>query len=975
MRLLSKAAQLVFGVILVLTGCPARLAAQAEGSLRVEVSDQLGALVPNATVKVIDESGTEGKAVRGGNEIYAVSGLKPGKYVVETTAPGFRTRRDEGVEVTAGRAATLRVTLDIELKEEVSTSADTKGVSTDPEATAGAIVLKGSDFDALPDDSEEFAAALQVLAGPSAGPGGAQFIVDGFTQSPVPSKQSIREVRINQNPYSAEYDSMGFGRVEIFTKPGTNDLHGLGFFNFSDESLSSRNPFATRRAPYQTRLFGGSLSGPLSKDRASYFLDFEQRQLDENALVNATVLDADFNVRPFNLVVQTPRRRTSLSARTEYRLNQNHTLTARYAHTRFKFDNNGVGNFSLPSRAFDTSNSNHTLQLTETAVLGQTVVNVARFQYVHASGATEGDNTVPTVSVLEAFTGGGAQVGHSFNDSDRLEFQDYVVKVHKAHSVKFGARLRYVWLKDFSPSNFGGTFIFGGGLAPQLDADEQIVTDPSTGLPVLTSITSIERFRRTSILLARGLTPEEIRLRGGGATQFSISAGNPEARVGRFDLGLFVQDDWRVRPNLTLSAGLRYETQTNINSNLNFAPRVAFAWSPRLRGGQPPKTVVRGGFGIFYDRVEEDLTLRARRFNGINQQNLIVANPDFYPNVPAVSSIADSQRLQTTRPLAEDLEAPYSLGYSLGVERKLPRDTTLAVTYIFTRTLHGLRSRNVNAPLPGTFNPADPESGVRPFGDVGNIFLVESSARLNQRQLIVNFNGSPHKNLRLFATYVLGEVKNDALDYSIFPANSYDLTGEYGRSALDLRHRFTLGGTINAPWRLTFNPFVVALSGRPFNITTGRDTNGDALFTERPAFATDLSKPGVVVTRFGAFDPNPEPGQTIIPRNYGLAPGYFTVNLRVGRSFAFGDAGDAPAPQRQGSNNAPARPAAKRYTLTLGLQVQNLFNHTNLATPVGNLSSPFFGQSLLINGGLGFGGGGSASAANRRIEAQVRLSF
>ncbi len=980
--------------VVLLISATAVTAQRGNGSLRIQVLDPAGALVPNAKLTITDAAGAEKSAALSGNEFYIVTDLTPGRYTVVTAAPGFRSDKKENVEVAAGRPTTMKVTLEIEeVRQEVSTSADTRRVSTDPETSAGTIILKGSDLDALPDDTDEFAAALQVLAGPSAGPAGTQFIVDGFTRGTVPNKQSIREVRINQNPYSTEYDNLGFGRVEIFTRPGSNQVHGQGFFNFSDESLNTRNPFAPNRAPFQTRLFGGNVSGPLVKNRSTYFVDFERRGLDENALVNATVLDADFNIEPFILTVLTPQRRTSLSVRADYQINKDHTATARYAFLNGEFENAGVGNFSLPSRAFNTSNTTHTLQLTETAVLGATAVNVARFQFIHATRDIDGNNTDPTISVLESFVGGGSQVGQASNTDNRFEFQDYIVKVLGKQSLKFGGRLRYVSVTDISPSNFGGTFTFAGGNAPVLDANNQIVIDPATGLPVITTITSIERYRRTNVLLAQNLSPAEIRLRGGGATQFSISAGNPEASVSQVDVGLFVQDDWRVRPNLTLSGGLRYEAQTNIDSNLNFAPRVAFAWMPLTKGQARGNTVFRGGVGIFYDRVDEFLTLRARRFNGINQQNFIVNNPNFYPVVPPISTLSGIQQLQTTRPLAENLQAPYTINYSIGVEHQFPRETSLAVSYIGTRTLHGLRSRNINAPLPGTFNANIPGSGVRPFGNVGNIFQVESSAHLNQKQLIVNFNTSFDRRVTLFSTYVFGKIDNEALDFTIFPANSYDLQGEYGRSALDLRHRFTLGGTIRAPWSLVLNPFIVALSSRPFNITTGQDTNGDDVFTERPALATDLTEPGIIVTRFGAFDPNPAPGQPIIARNFGLAPSYFTVNLRVSKVLRFGDmpgvaaaparpAGAGNATQRAGvaataapRPNTPAQPAEKRYSLSFGVQVQNLFNNTNLATPVGNLSSPFFGQSLAINGGIGFGGGGSASAANRRVEAQIRFTF
>jgi hypothetical protein len=480
------------------------------------------------------------------------------------------------------------------------------------------------------------------------------------------------------------------------------------------------------------------------------------------------------------------------------------------------------------------------------------------------------------------------------------------------------------------------------------------------------------------------LNPEAIRTLGGGATQFSISAGNPEASVSQYDYGLFVQDDWRARPNLTLSAGLRYETQNNLNSHFNFAPRVSFAWAIQQPNRGPATTILRGGFGVFYDRVEEELTLRARRFNGINQQQFIVQNPDFFPLIPPPDSLAGAQQAQSIRPLASNLQAPYIMQFAIGIEGKLTQNLTLTSTFIGTRRLHGLRSRNINAPLPGTFNIADPSSGIRPFGNIGNIFQVESSASLNQKQLIVSLNGELNSKISFFSNYTLNRLENDALDASIFPANSYDLTGEYGRSALDLHHRFAFGGTLKAPLGLTLNPFIAGFSSRPFNIIIGRDLNGDAVFAERPAFATDLTKPGVIVTSFGAFDPNPDPQQRIIPRNFGSAPAYFVINLRLSRAFMFGEIpGSQPNPQPARANSAQAgqratsngRAAEKRYTMTFSIQVNNLLNHTNGATPIGNLSSPFFGRSLTINGGLGFGGGGSSSAANRRVEAQVRFSF
>ncbi|MGH9903159.1 MAG: hypothetical protein ACRD68_15235, partial [Pyrinomonadaceae bacterium] len=423
-------------------------------------------------------------------------------------------------------------------------------------------------------------------------------------------------------------------------------------------------------------------------------------------------------------------------------------------------------------------------------------------------------------------------------------------------------------------------------------ANDEIVRDAATGLPLLVSITSIERYRRTLLFDRQGLAPAEARARGGGATQFSIAGGDPEARVTRTDFSPFIQDDWRVRPDLTFSLGLRYERQNNIDGLLDFAPRVAFAYALGGTGGagggggqrRPQQTVIRGGFGVFYDRVGENLSLQADRFDGTTQQQFVVTTAsengtqilNLFPAVPSVETLTAFAVPQTVRRVADDIRAPYTMQAALSVERQLPCRITLSVNFISARTLHVLRSRNVNAPLPGTFIPGV-SAGIRPLPGAGNIFRYESSGRFNQNQLIVSVNNRFSREFTLFANYVLNRARSDTDGAGNFPVNQYDLRTEYGRSSQDIRHRFFLGGAINAlPWGIRLNPFVVANSGRPFNITTGRDANGDSLFTERPAFAVDPAKAGVRVTPFGSFDPNPVPGQPIIPRNYGTGPSFFT---------------------------------------------------------------------------------------------------
>ncbi len=985
---------------------------QSSGSLRGQVADELGGLIVGATVTAADTSGVEKTATTDDEGLYSFSSLPPGRYTVRVVAPGFALYENAEVEVTAGRTDPLNITLPVAIEEQVVTVTEEAEINTDPENNAGALVLRGADLDSLPDDPDALADALQALAGPSTGAeGSGEIFLDGFSGGRLPPKESIREIRINRNPFSAEYDRLGYGRIEIFTKPGTDKVRGQAFFNFNDEALNSRDPFAPERAPFQRRRYGGNLSGPIVSKRASFFLDFQRNENDDNEVINAVILDDALNPTPFSLAVVTPRRSTTFSPRVDWQLNQTNTLVARYSYESTRRSNAGVGDFSLLSRAYDTSGTEHTLQLTETAVINQKVINETRFQYVRARSLSEGDDSTPTIRVLEAFTGGGSQVGLSFNNEDRFELQNYTSWTMGNHSLKAGARLRHTRLTDSSPQNFAGTFTFGGGVGPRLDANNQVVL--VNGQPEMIALSSIERYRRTLLFRQQGLTPAQIRALGGGATQFSIAGGDPLASVTQTDFSPFIQDDWRVRPNLTLSLGLRYEAQTNIVSSLDFAPRVAFAWSPGAGGGgQQQRTVIRGGFGVFFNRVGQNLTLQAERFNGTNQQQFIVTADtsggfdvlDLFPTVPSLEELAAFSIPQTTRTLAGDLRTPYTMQTAISVERQLPYRITLSVNFVSARTLHVLRSRNINAPLPGTFVPGVPGSGVRPFPGQGNIFQYESSGRFNQNQLIVSLNNRFSPKFTLFATYTLNDASSDTDGSGSFPVNQYDLSGEYGRSSQDIRHRLFLGGQINAlPWGIRLNPLVTINSGRPFNITTGRDTNGDTLFTERPAFATDLTKPGVVITRFGAFDPNPSPGQELIPRNFGTGPSFFTVNLRASKTFSFGEAPSAATGAQgeggggggrggrggggggRGGRGGGGRgggesfggggEAAGRYNLTFSVNVNNLFNHTNAGQPVGNLSSPLFGQSTSSAGRFGFGGGGNQAGANRSVELQLRFSF
>lgn len=967
-------------------------------SLRGQVTDERGGVVPAVQVTLNGPAGLVKTATTDGAGRYEFVDLPPADYTVQASAPKLALLKPVKIALKPGDQ-----NLDLQLKvnlagESVTVRENVVKVSVDATNSASARVLSGDDLKALADNPDDLMADLQALAGASAGPGGSTILIDGFSGGQLPSKDSIREIRINSNPFSPEYDRLGLGRIEIFTKPGTDRFRGSIYDNFADDFWNSRNPYAQQKAPFLLKEYGGNLAGPINK-RSSFFVDVRRDSIDNGSIINAITLDPDTLavINPYTAVPRIPQRRVTVNPRVDYQLNSKNTLTVRYTFSRTDIRDAGLGSFNLATRGYHSESRNQTLQLTETALLTATVVNETRFQFIHGSSESLANSFSPSLQVLGSFNGGGAQLGHSFDKRNSYEFQNYTSILRNKHIWKFGVRLRGEAVDSTSPQNFGGTFTFGGGTAPSLNASNQPVFD-STGQTVLAPITSIERYRRTLLFQRLGYSSSQIRALGGGATQFSINAGNPVLSGGQIDLGAFVSDDWRVRPNLTLNVGLRYETQANIHDWRDFAPRIGFAWAPRATTKNPhPKTVVRAGFGVFYDRFSLSNTLSALRYNGIVQQQYVITNPDFFPAIPSISALAGYQTIQSIRRVSPTLRAPYLMQSAVSIERELPANVTVAITYASTHGLHQLRSENINAPLAGSYDPNVPGSGVFPLGLPGSVFMMESSGLYNQNQLIVNVNSRFNRNVSLSGSYTFNHAMSNTDGLGTFPAKPYDFTGEYGPAATDAHHHVSLSGSITTRWNVRFSPLLTVDSDPPFDITVGRDLYGTTLFNGRPGLAADPNKPGLVLTSYGLLDPNPTPDEKILPRNYGRGPGAILFNLTVAKTFTFGEqragaaapasgpggpGGPGGGPGRgsggvfsSGGGQGSAAPAAnRRYSLSISMSVRNLLNHNNPGSIIGNITSPLFGQANQPSGSGG-GGGFSEAANNRRLELQMRFSF
>jgi hypothetical protein len=958
------------GCLLILLACS--FAQSKNGGVKGTVMDPTGAVIPGALVTVRDGSGKTKLAIADAAGSYAISGLPAGTYAISGTARGFAKFQKPDLQISPGATVSLNIELQIQAQhQQVDVEEDENAqINVDPGSNASSIVLKEKDLEAFSDDPDELQSELEALAGPAAGPSGAQIYIDGFTGGQLPPKSSIREIRINQNPFSPEFDKLGYGRIEIFTKPGTDSFHGQTSFNINHSALNSRNPFLHEDPPtYHSEIYNGNLSGPISK-KASFFFSVQRRSIDEFSPINAIVLDQNLQPMPFTASVTVPRTRLSIGPRVDIQLSKTNTLTVRYQFTRSEITNDQVGQFSLASQGVNASNTEHTLQLSDTQTFGAHVVNETRFQYLRIDNQQTAQSSLPQVSVLGAFVSGGNPLGFLSDREDNFELQNNTSIVHGTHSFKFGGRLRVWDVRNTSTQNFNGAFTF-----PSLNA-----------------------YMLTEQGLQQGLTMAQIRANGGGPSQYIVATGQPLASLTYVDTGLYAGDDWRVRRNVVLSYGVRFESQNGIPDQNDWAPRVAVSWGLGNSKGAP-KTVIRAGSGIFYDRFGDSLLLNVERLNGSNQQQFVVQDPDFFTTIPDPGSLAGALTSSTIREIDPRLRAPRIWQSAISVERQLAKSANLTVTYLNSHGTDGFLSQNINAPLPGTFNPADPTAAVRPIPGAGNIYEYRSEGVFRQNQLIVNSNVRMSRFM-LFGYYSLNFANSDTTGPGFFPSNPYDLSLDYGRAAFDVRHRFTMGSSIQLPHAVRLSPFIVASSGSPYNVTLGEDLNGDSIFNDRPAFATPTST-AVRVTSIGAFNLLPLAGEPAIPINYGYGPAQFMANLRISKSFAFGPENKGPATRARrggggggggrggfgegmgrggfggpggpggpdGMGGEPTSSVSRRYQLTLSAYARNLFNNVNPAAPIGTLSSPLFGESNAL---AGFGGN---SAANRRIDFQLQFSF
>ena len=925
----------------------------ATGNIRGTVSDPSGAVVPSASITVTGQNGASSFALSGGDGAFLINGLGAGSYTISVSAEGFAPFDPLQVKVIAGRNTLQNLALRLPVEtQEVTVSVQSLGVDTSADNNASSVVIKGNDLNALSDDPDQLQSDLRALAGAAAGPNGGEIYVDGFSGGQLPLKSSIREIRVNQNPFAAQYDKLGYGRIEILTKPGTDKLHGSFMMNGNSSAFNSLNPFVASEPAYYSTSMMGNAGGALTKT-SSWFVNFFRRDNQSNSIVNAALLDSSGKIYNYSAAVANPQTRLDFSPRFDIQLGSRNTLSVRYSFSRSTQINSGVSLFALESQAYNVSNIQNAIQISDTQVINDHVVNETRFQFAGARSSQSAVNTDPTVTVQGAFTGGGNSMGVNRANQSNFELQNNTFVSKGTHAIIFGTRLRFTRDASYSTAGFNGQYIYSS-----LDA-------------------------------YAAHTP----------TEYDVTAGIGAAAVNYFDAGVFFQDDYKWRPNITLSYGIRYESQNYIGDHADWAPRLSFAWAPGARNGKPAKTVIRGGYGWFFDRFGEDYLLQTIRQNGITQKKYVVKNPTFYQNAPTPDQLAaTSAAASTIYTIAPNFKAAVNMQAALGVEHQFGKVVTFSATFMNSRGVHQAYTDNINAFIASTYDAAT-GTGTRPNGINENIYQYQSGGVYNQNQLTLNYTVRA-KRFSLFGFYTLNNAKADTSGAGYFPSNQTNPGADYGRANFDVRNRFLLGGNLQGPFGVSFSPMIDTDSGKPFNITIGQDLNGDNQFNDRPAFATSSST-NMMETAYGTFDLSPASGQARIPYNVGFGPSQFHMNMRVSKSIGIGPkvtgatagfsggSGDGGQPHggpgggpggglgigglNGGGSGGPQRnnqTVARRYSLNFTAMGRNIFNNVNLATPVSVLKSPLFGKSNALAGNF-FG----STASNRSIDLQVSFNF
>jgi hypothetical protein len=857
------------------------------GTLAVTIVDSTGAVLPGATVTVTgidagNKAAVIAPATTSKDGVATIPQLAPGRYAVQAEFSGFETRKLPDVRIRNGNNKQVLM-LPIEgHKETVLVGQDKQAAAADPRGSSFGSVLTREQLEQLSDDPDILRQQLQDMAGP-----GAVIKVDSFEGGALPTKSQIRSIRISRDQFAAEFHAAGGINIEIITQPGSGPIRMGVNYRMIGDGLSGRSPFTPTRGPEMNRNLGVNINGTLIKNKSSFGAFFNNNRQAQSPNIN--IATGNGQTRAEALATRQKTDGFNGNFNVDYALTVDQTLRLAVGLNQNNNTNLGIGQWDEEERAYARDSMNGFLRLQQIGPLGRRGFLRTRFGYSWTDMTQTSAFELPTVRVLEAFTRGGAQVAGG----------------QHSKTIVLGTDLDYV----------RGNHTWRGGL--QVDAARWHSDDQTNYLGTYT-FESLEAFE------------------AGRPRSYTRRIGNPDLRYNNLQGALYVQDDYRVRRNLTLSGGLRYEAQTHVSDFNNVMPRLGVTYAI---GPQAGPTTLRASWGIFHDWLGTNTYEQTLRVDGFRQQEIDIFSPPY----PVFSDAALAAAPVSRYVLGEGVVLPRSTRVSLGVDRRY-KVIQASATYSYTRGGAVARGENLNAPL----------NGVRPDPRFGNIIevvsdassrqhQVQSNLTINQGALFPQSKSAPlvgFKRMTLFINHTFGRARNNTDGaFTVAPTGSLDL--EWGPANNDVRHRFNAQFNNQIIKNLGIGIGFNVGSGAPYTIRTGLDDNGDFIFNDRPVG---------------------------VPRNTERATGTFSMNLNLNYNWQFGPPAGGPPGIGVFVGGAGAAPevrtfdAPSRYRIGLFLFANNLTNHANYVGYSGVMTSPFFRQATAVSG-------------TRRVEAGLNFGF
>ncbi|RRA47597.1 TonB-dependent receptor [Acidipila sp. EB88] len=874
-----------------------------------EIHDSSGLVIAGAALSL--ETGESSTSNEQGKFTFPC--VPSGTHQVHITAQGFA---DATIAVEAPARTTLAVMMQVAAVQTDVQVSDVGAQAPDAAITSGAEhTLTQKDLASLADDPDDLKRELQQLAASAgASPASTVITVDGFqNETQLPPKSSIEYIKVNPDMYSAEYREPPFegGRVEVYTKPGQSAYHGALFTTNGSSWMNARNPFSVSKGALGKQRYGFELSGPVRKQGSDFALTLEHREIDDTAVVNAVTLDPAGNQLNTVNSVPIPQALWLATARLGWQLGDHNTFVAAYSGNTNHLENLGVGGTSLAEAGYTSDTYEHQLKLSNITLASAKLMHEARVSLDWQGESDSPLSAAPQVQVAGAFTGGGAALGAQRLHELTTEVDDDAVLSTSKHLLKIGVQFRNTAVHDQLTQNFNGSYTFGGGTAPVLNAQGQPVAAQTE------TISGLEQYRRALLGLP-----------GGAATAFTNVAGNPSVSFNQTRAALYVQDSWKLRSNVQVAMGFRYYLQNKPSVYSGATPRLGVAWTPDKKATWQ----LHAHVGLFTGQYGYDDEQELLRMDGVQRVTSTVYNPDF--NNPLGGGATIIHSLRTVNPRLANINFSIANG---GGSHDFPHGWTVAMDYYQARLWNAPRTQNVNSPLNN--DPAGPRPGTPDL----NVLQLNNSAQGSANVEFFSVSQHAMKRFNFFAGGVRVNLVDDNDDSEFFtPQSSRTDAGEFAhRSGQGVWQLFG-NGSLTVPGEVAFSTDIHAASGAHYNITTGFDNNGDGNFNDRPQYAT-AGDTNAFATRYGSLVSSG--GIGVFPRNAARLP--WTVYMDVNAQRAFKISHHKVDPQQ---------------TLTVNVRSSNLLNHTNVTAQGGVLGSPLFGQSY-------------GADNSRRVEAGVRYSF